>query len=240
MVLADAIWLDEPTRAATLARPKSRIFAVPRLVTKMFAGLMSRWTMPATWAASSASAMSMAMGNSSSISMGRPSMRCFRVWPSRNSMAMKAVTVLFADVVNRADIGVVEGRSRLGFALKTGQGLRIPSYFLGQKLQRDETPQTGVLGLVHHAHAATAEFLNDAVMRNDPVDHEGKRLPRGMSHLMDAANWRQPEFLNGRGSEVTCDRRIVAGVAVHYNRQFSWQQARCHTPPLPDRRAASR
>ena len=34
-------------------------FGVPRLVTKIFAGLMSRWTMPCAWAASSASAISM-------------------------------------------------------------------------------------------------------------------------------------------------------------------------------------
>ena len=30
----------------SFAKPKSRIFACPRLVTKMFAGLMSRWTIP--------------------------------------------------------------------------------------------------------------------------------------------------------------------------------------------------
>ena len=32
--------------AVTFARPKSRIFACPRRVTKMLAGLMSRWMMP--------------------------------------------------------------------------------------------------------------------------------------------------------------------------------------------------
>ena len=32
--------------AAISARPKSRIFTCPRLLTKMFAGLMSRWTIP--------------------------------------------------------------------------------------------------------------------------------------------------------------------------------------------------
>ena len=40
------------------ARPKSRIFASPRSVTKMFAGLRSRWTMPGRCATSSASAIS--------------------------------------------------------------------------------------------------------------------------------------------------------------------------------------
>jgi hypothetical protein len=35
-----------PTLEPTFAKPKSRIFAWPRLVTKMLGGLMSRWTMP--------------------------------------------------------------------------------------------------------------------------------------------------------------------------------------------------
>jgi len=46
-VFAEAIWLEELVVGATFASPKSRILACPRLVTKMFAGLMSRWTMPA-------------------------------------------------------------------------------------------------------------------------------------------------------------------------------------------------
>ena len=44
----------------TLAKPKSRILAWPRLVMKILAGLMSRWMMPSAWAASSASAISVA------------------------------------------------------------------------------------------------------------------------------------------------------------------------------------
>ena len=54
----------------TFASPKSRILACPRLVTKMLAGLMSRWTMPSACAASSASAISMASESSVSISSG--------------------------------------------------------------------------------------------------------------------------------------------------------------------------
>jgi hypothetical protein len=56
-VLAVAILLEEPVAAVTFARPKSRILACPRLVTKIFAGLMSRWTMLSLCAASSASAI---------------------------------------------------------------------------------------------------------------------------------------------------------------------------------------
>ena len=57
---AAAFWLAELADGVTFASPKSRILACPRLVTKMLAGLMSRWTMPSAWAASSASAISMA------------------------------------------------------------------------------------------------------------------------------------------------------------------------------------
>ena len=41
----------------SLASPKSRIFACPRVVTKMFAGLISRWMIPLEWAPSSPSAI---------------------------------------------------------------------------------------------------------------------------------------------------------------------------------------
>jgi len=43
--------------ATSLARPKSRILACRRVVTKMLAGLISRCTIPLEWAASKASAI---------------------------------------------------------------------------------------------------------------------------------------------------------------------------------------
>ena len=46
-VFCAAIWLGELAGIVTLANPKSRILACPRLVTKMFPDLMSRCTMPA-------------------------------------------------------------------------------------------------------------------------------------------------------------------------------------------------
>ena len=72
----------------TLANPKSRILAWPRLVTKIFAGLMSRWTMPSQCAASSASAISIPKPSTVSSSSGRPAIRCLRVMPSRYSITM--------------------------------------------------------------------------------------------------------------------------------------------------------
>jgi hypothetical protein len=56
--------------------------------TNRFAGLMSRWMMPSAWAASSASAMSMAIATMCSISSARAAIGYFSVTPSRYSMAM--------------------------------------------------------------------------------------------------------------------------------------------------------
>src|SRR5215469_10161976 len=75
----------------TFARPKSRILACPASVTKIFAGLISRWTMPFECAAFSPSATSIAASINVSSSIGRPEIACFRVFPSRNSMAIKAL-----------------------------------------------------------------------------------------------------------------------------------------------------
>ena len=72
----------------TLASPKSSTLACPRLVTKMFAGLMSRWTIPSEWAASRPSAIWMVKSSRSSVSSALPWIMCFKVLPSRNSIAM--------------------------------------------------------------------------------------------------------------------------------------------------------
>ena len=86
---------DSPTPANSLtgnllARPKSKTFALPRLVTKMFAGLMSRWIIPFSCAASKASAI--VDGDFDHPIDGKRALlnQCASdVSPSMNSMAMK-------------------------------------------------------------------------------------------------------------------------------------------------------
>src|SRR5947207_4474576 len=56
--------------------------------------------------------------------------------------------------------------------------LRITGHFWRQELQPNEAMQAGVLGLVHNAHAAAAEFLNDAVVRDGLADHWRKPYVR--------------------------------------------------------------
>src|SRR5690242_2191938 len=77
---------------------------------------------------------------------------------------------------------MVEGGSRLGFAAKTHQSLRILGHFVRKEFQSNEAVEFRVLGLVNDAHAATADLLDDAVMRDDLIDHG---LARGASNLKD-------------------------------------------------------
>ncbi len=83
----------------------------------------------------------------------------------------KGTAIVLADIVDGADVGMVERRGSLRFTLETRQGLRIATELVGQELQRHEAVKAGVLGLVDHTHAAAAELLNDAVMRNRGLDH---------------------------------------------------------------------
>ena len=59
-----------PTGSIALARPKSSTFTVPSGRSLMFVGLRSRWMIPCSCAASSASAICRAIGSASSTGIG--------------------------------------------------------------------------------------------------------------------------------------------------------------------------
>ncbi len=91
---------------------------------------------------------------------------------------MKARPFVFADVVDGADVGMVERGGGAGFALEAFEGLRIASEIVGEKFERDEAAEAGVFGFVDDAHAAAAEFFDDAVMRDRLADQR-RRIGHG-------------------------------------------------------------
>ena len=143
---------------ASLASPKSRIFAWPRLVTKIFAGLMSRCTMPRQWAASSASAIW--IPNSSACSDGQwsPVDEMLQRFTVQKLHSDKSLTFVFANLVNGADIRMVQRRSSLRLALEAFEGLMVAGYIVRQELESNETIEACVFGLINHTHAAATEF----------------------------------------------------------------------------------
>jgi hypothetical protein len=83
----------------------------------------------------------------------------------------EGLAVVFANLVNGADVRVIQSRGRPGFTLETFERLRTRGDVLRQKLECYEAAELEVLGLVNHAHAAPAELIDNAVMRNGLADH---------------------------------------------------------------------
>ena len=88
----------------------------------------------------------------------------------------KRLAFVFVDVMNGADVGVIESRRRLSFALKPLQRLTVFDEPLGQELQRDEAMELGVLGLIDHAHPAATELFQNAVVGNSFANHDPRQL----------------------------------------------------------------
>jgi hypothetical protein len=55
--------------------------------------------------------------------------------------------------------------------LEPGEDMRIFSYILRQKLERNETVETTIFGFVNDSHPAATELFDDAVMRDGLADH---------------------------------------------------------------------
>jgi hypothetical protein len=79
--------------------------------------------------------------------------------------------LIFINLINGADVGMVERRGGAGFALETLEGARITDCTVGKEFQSDLTAETNVLRFVNHAHSARTKLLVNAIVRNDLVGH---------------------------------------------------------------------
>ena len=81
--------------------------------------------------------------------------------------------IFFADVVNRADVGMVQRRGSLRLPPESFQRHAILRQLFGKKLQCDKAAKARVFGFVNDAHAAAAKLLNDPVMREGLIEQGG-------------------------------------------------------------------
>ncbi len=94
----------------------------------------------------------------------------FERLPLQQLHSDEVLTVRFVDLVNRADIRVIERRGGEGFPLEAFASRGIILQLLGQELQRDMTAQLQVLGLVDDAHAAATQHPEYLVVRDGLSD----------------------------------------------------------------------
>ena len=66
---------------------------------------------------------------------------------------------MLPDIVNRANVGMIQGRSGARFALKALQRGVVLDHIIGKKFQRNVAAQARVFGLIHHSHAAATELF---------------------------------------------------------------------------------
>src|SRR5580704_15108283 len=107
--------------------------------------------------------------------------------PARNPVLQRLPLEIFhheenmprvlADIMNGANIRMIQSRSSPSLAPEPVQGKRVPRHFIRKELQRHGPAQPHILSLINHTHPAAAQLLKDAVMRDSPANHG-----RGISH----------------------------------------------------------
>src|SRR5215467_14048538 len=76
----------------------------------------------------------------------------------------KRLTIVLVDVVNDAEIGVIQGGGGVRLASEAFQSLWATEERFRQELQSDQSRKLRILGFVDHTHTTTAKLLKDAVV----------------------------------------------------------------------------
>src|SRR5260370_571614 len=75
------------------------------------------------------------------------------------------------NLVDGADVGMIQCRSSLGLALKTAERVRAFGYVVGQELESYKATELHILGLVYDTHRAGAKLLDDVIVRDGLSNH---------------------------------------------------------------------
>jgi len=90
----------------------------------------------------------------------------------------EGLAVCFADVMNSADVGMVQRGCSLRFALEAGESLRIGSNLVGQELECDETTQASIFRF-NERTSQTRRKPREIPISSFVVQQQGKALPSG-------------------------------------------------------------
>ena len=81
------------------------------------------------------------------------------------------MSIVLADLVDGANVGMIQGRSSASFPAKALQSLWILRGVIRKKFECDEAAEQRVFCLVHDSHATTAEQFDDPVVGDSLSDH---------------------------------------------------------------------
>ena len=94
----------------------------------------------------------------------------------------EASPVLLVNVMNGANVGMIQRGSSARLALKALERLLVAGKFIGKEFQRDLPAEARVLSLIDDAHASAAELLQNPVVGNGLAVH-GRHRAHGEGML---------------------------------------------------------
>src|SRR5215475_4819780 len=81
------------------------------------------------------------------------------------------MSILLADIVDHADIRVIQSRCSLSLPLETGQCLEVATDLVRQEFEGNKTVQPCVLSFINDTHATAAQFFDNPIVRYGLADH---------------------------------------------------------------------
>ena len=141
----------------------------------MFSGLMSRWTMPRSWANCSAShnGGTMASASSGVNFRARKSWRRFSAVHKFHEQEIESARL--PEVVNRDDVRMVQRASACASRVKRSANFGVAHALRREQFERDEAVQGFLPRLIDHAHAAAPEAFQDFQLRKMRRDLFGRQ-----------------------------------------------------------------
>src|ERR1700674_2615541 len=122
-----------------------------------------------------------------------------------------------ADVIDGADIWMIESGSGSSFAAETLECLRVLRNVLRKKLKRNETPELSIFRFINNTHATTAQLLDDAITRNSLADHSRESYVAGTGKSMNTERFLNLEGMVGEKSRLHNRRPTPAQRACNSN-----------------------
>ena len=183
--------------------PKSVIFTRPFLSSRMFSGLMSRWTMPSLCANWSASQICGTIASACS-GVSRPALLDLPQVPAIHVFHHQVVQrARLPEIMHRDDVRMVQARQGAGFAVEPLGKARVAGRGRRQDLQRHQPVQAGLARLIDGAHAALADELKDFELGKQLGDVRNRRRhearARGALALPASVPVLRPAFIRHSG-----------------------------------------
>src|SRR5580698_9241933 len=94
----------------------------------------------------------------------------FQVLPFQQLHNDRWPSILFLHFINGADAWMVQRGGSLGLALKPLEGFWVARQRNRKKFQSNTSPQANIFRFENHPHAATAQILDNAVVRDGLAD----------------------------------------------------------------------